>query len=177
MGPTRFVGNQFADKYAKLGARRQEHQPWHRAAYIQRFKLVSDVLEFAAYVGVLGQGLDDTFEGSEPPPEAPNRPTLPDPPRQVEEQEGHPTPPGPNPAPLPPGELLDRDGGRIERARAAGHQLVRLRSVVFCRLCARYAKDRWVGLCARCPGDDPRKHAGRLNRLWAGRHPSTNRPF
>ena len=51
MGPERWEGNKYADEYAKLGAQ-QQHPEWHRAACIQRYKLVSDVLEFAAYVGV-----------------------------------------------------------------------------------------------------------------------------
>eukprot|EP00959_Pyramimonas_sp_CCMP1952_P396305 8303438-Pyramimonas_sp.AAC.1 len=51
MGLELWEGNKFADQYAKLGARLQQHPDWHRAACIQRFKLVADVLEFAAYVG------------------------------------------------------------------------------------------------------------------------------
>eukprot|EP00959_Pyramimonas_sp_CCMP1952_P407251 8535180-Pyramimonas_sp.AAC.1 len=68
-------------EYAKLGARLQQHPEWHRAACIQRFKLVTDVLEFAAYVGVLGRGLVDTSEGSSP----------------VERGSRPPNPPGPRP--------------------------------------------------------------------------------
>ncbi|CAK0853963.1 unnamed protein product [Prorocentrum cordatum] len=63
IGPQHFIGNGFADAYAKRGAQMHQHEAWHRAAYIQRFQLVSDILEFAAPVGVLGHGLEDTSEG------------------------------------------------------------------------------------------------------------------
>ncbi|CAK0868864.1 unnamed protein product [Prorocentrum cordatum] len=48
------------------GAQMHQHEAWYRAAYIQRFQLVSDILEFAAHVGVLGHGLEDTSEGPGP---------------------------------------------------------------------------------------------------------------
>ena len=223
MGPRLFLGNGLADKYAKLGAQQQQHTAWHRQAYIQRYQLVQDVLEFSAYVGVLGRGIVDTSppRGSEPPTEVPSQPlgggpgppvlapseeaeleahapspppvqpapgldrvgegperTGPAPPVLAESEEGvAEDPPPPPPPPLQPVGGLDGVGGRYERARAAGHRVVRLPRVSFCQRCARYAQDRWIGLLDSCPGEDPRKNAGRLKRLWQGKHPTTNRPF
>ena len=223
MGPRRFLGNQLADRFAKLGAQQQQHPAWHRQAYLQRFQLVQDVLEFAAYVGVLGRGIEDTspLNGTEPLPEAlgqapetgpgdrdpassgdagPEAPPQaspplaqpahgldevggdtaradPGPPIVLSDGEGLEALASPPPPPLQLESGLEGVGGKLERARAAGHRVVRLPRVVFCQRCARYAQDRWIGLLARCPGDDPRKNAGRLNRLWQGKHPTTNRPF
>ncbi|CAK0863906.1 unnamed protein product, partial [Prorocentrum cordatum] len=66
IGPQLFIGDKLADACAKRGAQLHQRAAWYRAAYIQSFQLVSDIREFAAHVGVLGHGLEDTAGGPGP---------------------------------------------------------------------------------------------------------------
>ena len=120
------------------------HPVWFREAYIQKYELVKDIHEFAAYVGVLGREFVDTELGSSPPPLDSN------PPDPVLDPPGHPgtpggeeegavePPPQPPPSTLPSLAVLDWGAVRVDKARSAGHKLVFRESFVFCRRCARY---------------------------------------
>ena len=104
MGARLWVGNTAADKHAKLGAQMLQHADWQRKAYIEKFKLVSDILEFAARVGGESHEIKDTSrekartppEPEGPPDEVPPSPPPPPPrslPLLVEEVDGDPRDP------------------------------------------------------------------------------------
>ena len=144
-----------------------------------------DILEFAAYVGVLGSEIVDTEKGSSPPTDSnPPDPTLelldlPGPPGTAGgADEGAVEPPTPPLMAIPPSRAaLDWGAVRVDKAKEAGHKLVFRRNYVFCRRCARYARDRWSGLLSQCRPGAQRVIGGRLNRLWEGLHPTTRKPL
>eukprot|EP00959_Pyramimonas_sp_CCMP1952_P007750 161998-Pyramimonas_sp.AAC.1 len=54
IGRAQWEGNKIADQYAKKGALYHTHPVWCRGTYVHKYRLVRDILEFGAYVGVLG---------------------------------------------------------------------------------------------------------------------------
>ncbi|CAK0796433.1 unnamed protein product [Prorocentrum cordatum] len=187
IGRAQWEGNKIADQYAKQGALYHTHPAWCREAYIQKYRLVRDILEFGAYIGVLGRDTVDTEQGSSPtdsnPPDPPLDPLyFPGNLGAVVGEEGGalvaPEPPAPPlEADLPSRAALGWGRTRVDRAQRAGHKIVTRSTYVFCRRCARYARDRWTGLFSPCRPGAQRVIGGRLTRLWSGLHPSTNQPL
>ena len=144
-------------------------------------------MEFGAYIGVLGRDIVDAGQGSSPTDSNP-----PDPPSDLLDLPGNlgavvgeeggalvaPEPPAPPlEADLPSRAALDWGCTRVDRAQRAGHKIVTRSTYVFCRRCARHARDRWTGLFSPCRPGAQRVIGGRLARLWSGLHPSTNQPL
>ena len=59
-----FEGSKQADAHAKMGARLLEHPDWHRQTYIDRCKLVTGIIEFAAKVSSLSGDVEDTTKAA-----------------------------------------------------------------------------------------------------------------
>ncbi|CAK0909131.1 unnamed protein product, partial [Prorocentrum cordatum] len=151
IGRAQWEGNTIADQYAKQGALYHTHPVWCREAYIHKYRLVRDILEFGAYIGVLGRDIVDAGQGSSPTDSNP-----PDPPSDLLDLPGNlgavvgeeggalaaPDPPAPPlVADLPSRAAVGWARTRVDRAQRAGHKIVTRSTYVFCRRCARYARD------------------------------------
>ena len=147
-----------------------QHADWQRKAYTDKFKLVSDILEFAARVGGESHEIEDTSrEKARTPPEPEGPP-----------DEVPPPPPPPPPRSLP--LLVEEVDGDprdplINQAKSMGHHIVTRASHVFCKRCACYATTCWLARKHRCKPGSLRTLGGRLSRLWDGRHPTTGHPL
>ena len=62
IGELDFLGNQLADKFAKQGAKIVDWPPWVSGTYIEKYKLVVGILEFAARLAVLTDDVVDTTQ-------------------------------------------------------------------------------------------------------------------
>ena len=168
MGRRLFDGNNMADKYAKLGAAMHAHTEWCRQAYIDKYHVVLDMLEYAARVSCLGRDLVDTrlAEPADLPPPAAAE--------QREETQDDDVVPVRRPARRHAPEPRPREH-LIAEADANGHHLVVRERYVFCRRCACFAQTRWLALKSPCRPKGTL--TGRLNRLWRGLHPTTAKPL
>ena len=64
MGPQHFIGNGFADKFAKMGVQLNPFPQWFRDYYIGEYKLVMRILEFGAYVNWGSNEVVDTTKAN-----------------------------------------------------------------------------------------------------------------
>ena len=189
MAAALFVGNGFADKFAKEGVDLNTWQPWHVQMYEAKYYDTISVLRFAAQVSVnMANGFVDTTRKEDQEADATSdrieivadEPEVPSAGLAIAQGtpfltfdvfQGSVRPEVE--AVIAPAVFkdladpaLDPLCAKIALAQENGHLIVRCPQYVFCKICGRYASKVWKTLLKPCTGQC--KNQGALNRLWRG---------